>query len=535
MRRATFSTFFWLGFHANFYPRSPCGERHFIPVIAWERAAISIHALLAESDVHGLPHADDGGISIHALLAESDKTNGGTTIPYFNFYPRSPCGERQPSSGLNVRSVRFLSTLSLRRATVSYQHVSSDFWDFYPRSPCGERPIVSTFVGKLIYDFYPRSPCGERLPEFWSLLSKAGISIHALLAESDLRVVDGSKSSIISIHALLAESDYDTSSLMKCQVKFLSTLSLRRATLYLCDMVDLVRYFYPRSPCGERRRGGDFCYLDNIISIHALLAESDCFKCSLGNPHKISIHALLAESDIILLLCVSYYKKFLSTLSLRRATFRSSCKGISYFVFLSTLSLRRATANRLRRLSPKLYFYPRSPCGERLNLFRFQRVKFKLFLSTLSLRRATLEAPARAFLISYFYPRSPCGERQFSFQTNNFKLDNFYPRSPCGERLHLLCLLFSSTADFYPRSPCGERPDMAVSYSKGIKISIHALLAESDLIWRYLTPKALKFLSTLSLRRATVSLRCPCYVPHHFYPRSPCGERHSKHSKCSYT
>ena len=34
-----------------------------------------------------------------------------------------------------------------------------------------------------------------------------GISIHALLAESDLRVVDGSKSSIISIHALLAESD----------------------------------------------------------------------------------------------------------------------------------------------------------------------------------------------------------------------------------------------------------------------------------------------------------------------------------------
>ena len=34
------------------------------------------------------------------------------------------------------------------------------------------------------------------------------ISIHALLAESDnLRVVDGSISSIISIHALLAESD----------------------------------------------------------------------------------------------------------------------------------------------------------------------------------------------------------------------------------------------------------------------------------------------------------------------------------------
>ena len=56
------------------------------------------------------------------------------------------------------------------------------------------------------------------------------ISIHALLAESDLRVVDGSKSSIISIHALLAESDqlYDTYA--KVLRVFLSTLSLRRAT-----------------------------------------------------------------------------------------------------------------------------------------------------------------------------------------------------------------------------------------------------------------------------------------------------------------
>ena len=33
--------------------------------------------------------------------------------------------------------------------------------------------------------------------------------------------------------------------------------------------------FYPRSPCGERPVGVFSCYLDNIISIHALLAESD--------------------------------------------------------------------------------------------------------------------------------------------------------------------------------------------------------------------------------------------------------------------
>ena len=56
------------------------------------------------------------------------------------------------------------------------------------------------------------------------------ISIHALLAESDLRVVDGSKSSIISIHALLAESDFRFSVFDFLDLSFLSTLSLRRAT-----------------------------------------------------------------------------------------------------------------------------------------------------------------------------------------------------------------------------------------------------------------------------------------------------------------
>ena len=60
------------------------------------------------------------------------------------------------------------------------------------------------------------------------------ISIHALLAESDnLRVVDGSKSSIISIHALLAESDSVWVSSDGSGCLFLSTLSLRRATASL--------------------------------------------------------------------------------------------------------------------------------------------------------------------------------------------------------------------------------------------------------------------------------------------------------------
>ena len=78
-----------------------------------------------------------------------------------HFYPRSPCGERlirEPTAG---RDNKFLSTLSLRRATQIKQTCRAEI----------------------------------------------SISIHALLAESDngfagvLFLID------ISIHALLAESD----------------------------------------------------------------------------------------------------------------------------------------------------------------------------------------------------------------------------------------------------------------------------------------------------------------------------------------
>ena len=78
----------------------------------------------------------------------------------------------------------FLSTLSLRRATTIDTASKNRYLHFYPRSPCGERRYLINTYHRIF-----------------------GISIHALLAESDLRVVDGSKSSIISIHALLAESD----------------------------------------------------------------------------------------------------------------------------------------------------------------------------------------------------------------------------------------------------------------------------------------------------------------------------------------
>ena len=102
----------------DFYPRSPCGERlppmvriHFFP-------AISIHALLAESDGMRARVAQVDVISIHALLAESDFFISRLGILHGDFYPRSPCGERHARCWARQHPSRFLSTLSLRRATL---------------------------------------------------------------------------------------------------------------------------------------------------------------------------------------------------------------------------------------------------------------------------------------------------------------------------------------------------------------------------------------------------------------------------------
>ena len=125
----------------------------------------------------------------------------------------------------------------------------------------------------------------------------AAISIHALLAESDPSSTRRLTNLMISIHALLAESDYDTSSLMQCQAKFLSTLSLRRATNLNLPSRPIDKFL---STLSLRRATIDNVHSlqYDIISIHALLAESDFVVGDvMGKALAISIHALLAESD----------------------------------------------------------------------------------------------------------------------------------------------------------------------------------------------------------------------------------------------
>ena len=125
-----------------------------------------------------------------------------------NFYPRSPCGERlRLPTALRTPHQRFLSTLSLRRATSSFRFLWCRFYNFYPRSPCGERPLQNwrkphgqkTFLSTLSLRRATSALwMAPNRPLFLSTLSLRRATIH--YDNYNLHCV-------ISIHALLAESD----------------------------------------------------------------------------------------------------------------------------------------------------------------------------------------------------------------------------------------------------------------------------------------------------------------------------------------
>ena len=126
-------------------------------------------------------------------------------------------------------------------------------WQISIHALLAESDIFQCFVDHFQSYFYPRSPCGERQALAYEVMAWNDISIHALLAESDFL-------------PYLAQN---------IRIRFLSTLSLRRATSLIDGRRDNDINFYPRSPCGERLTPARISSRLLLISIHALLAESD--------------------------------------------------------------------------------------------------------------------------------------------------------------------------------------------------------------------------------------------------------------------
>ena len=262
----------------DFNPRSPCGERLDDGQTEAQKAAISIHAPRAGSDLHRAGQRIPGAISIHAPRAGSDgktrerlwrgeisihapragsdrRSSARTSATCCYFNPRSPCGERPYALG-KVHGIRQISIHAPRAGSdMARRGHSRPDCDFNPRSPCGERRHTGRLAGRNIR---------------------------------------------ISIHAPRAGSDPGRTNLFQSLAGFQSTLPVRGATCRAANEFKTLE-FQSTLPV----RGATV----------ALLAYCRRFA--------ISIHAPRAGSDFLSFPCLALPCGFQSTLPVRGATART--------------------------------------------------------------------------------------------------------------------------------------------------------------------------------------------------------------------
>ena len=172
-----------------------------------------------------------------------------------------------------IGTIKFLSTLSLRRATC----------------PRLLKPLLFQIS---IHALLAESDSGTRLQRIATIIFLSTLSLRRATNGRRGRCNDCG----ISIHALLAESDHPQTSNHPHNTDFYprSPCGERR---WPRGMIPLCLYFYPRSPCGER-----LLRKVPILGIKYFYPRSPCgerlWPGLLARPFfLISIHALLAESD----------------------------------------------------------------------------------------------------------------------------------------------------------------------------------------------------------------------------------------------
>ena len=308
-------------------------------------------------------------------------------------------------------------------------------------------------LGQAVY-FYPRTPCGVRLESLYT--SGATIIFLSTYPVRGTTYLLGNKIYIGAISIHVPRAGYDPSR---------KTGAARQ------------RNFYPRTPCGVRRSGQSCRVSWCSISIHVPRAGYDAAERYVPPSESISIHVPRAGYDM--------------------NTTSSSARPRT---FLSTYPVRGTTCQAARQRSPCRYFYPRTPCGVRLN-GNINMGSSIIFLSTYPVRGTTARDVALMMSLLNFYPRTPCGVRQrrlLRLERGVVFLSTYPVRGTTVE----LPLRRQLLQHFYPRTPCGVRLD-----------SIE------------LDEKGQIFLSTYPVRGTTRGCCSPCPGARHFYPRTPCGVR----------
>ena len=280
------------------------------------------------------------------------------------FYPRPPCGGRLPD----------------RKPPSTPSH-------FYPRPPCGGRPFSMSIVYIVIIflstsplrgttltaaaiisitSFLSTSPLRGTTAFAESLAGISTISIHVPLAGDDILCrIRRTTLLNISIHVPLAGDDMKLLKALGMVCVFLSTSPLRGTTvtqsyeIYFngisihvplagddvpsASVVTVRCHFYPRPPCGGRRRRKFFSRSSRNFYPRPPCGGRHDRDAGSGQPGRISIHVPLAGDDLHARGGDGGTTRFLSTSPLRGTTFCwPPCS----------------------HLTPD--FYPRPPCGGRL-------------------------------------------------------------------------------------------------------------------------------------------------------------------------
>ena len=152
---------------------------------------ISIHALREEGDRRQCRQRPSWtSISIHALREEGDRQRSRKTHHAVNFYPRPPRGgRRRDSETSGLRTIKFLSTPSARRATTIGEN-----WKLktlFLSTPSARRATENNGTFEEAKEFLstPSARRATTIPQV--KITGTKISIHALREEGDPRLYRG--------------------------------------------------------------------------------------------------------------------------------------------------------------------------------------------------------------------------------------------------------------------------------------------------------------------------------------------------------
>ena len=244
--------------------------------------------------------------------------------------------------------------------------------------------------------------------------------------------------------------------------------------------------FNPRSPHGERPSTLTISEGFHLISIHALLTESDQTAAENAQDAAISIHALLTESD--------------------QAGDGGDCCRRN-FNPRSPHGERRVASGSSRSCHDD--FNPRSPHGER------RPVRYG----------GSAGSPD-------FNPRSPHGERP-AWGSPSKSVQTFQSTLSSRRATRILRVPFS-LSNIFQSTLSSRRATRGTTYIDGSKIQFQSTLSSRRAtLPSVTTEERSEFQSTLSSRRATQQQRKGQQKFAYFNPRSPHGERPSGPSETS--